>query len=86
MISRPADLNGFEFAVLASLRAHQLMDGCVPLMGGDHKSTTMAQMEVAAGKILRLIAPVAVLLDDAAPGPAIIDTAPDLALDFVPME
>ncbi len=86
MISRPVDLNGFEFAVLASLRAHQLMSGCVPLMGGEHKSTVMAQMEVAAGKVLRLIPPAAVeLMEGGAAVQAIVELSPDAALDFVPM-
>jgi hypothetical protein len=30
------------------------MAGCIPLMTGVHKATTMAQMEVAAGKIVRI--------------------------------
>jgi DNA-directed RNA polymerase subunit K/omega len=54
MIARPADVNAFEFAVVASLRAHQLMDGCVPRLAGDHTATTMAQMEVADGRVSRV--------------------------------
>lgn len=52
MVARPTHLNAYEFVAVAALRAHQLMDGCVPLLSGDHKPTTMAQMEVAAGKVL----------------------------------
>ncbi|MGH9349429.1 MAG: DNA-directed RNA polymerase subunit omega [Vicinamibacterales bacterium] len=48
-------VNACEFAVVSALRAHQLMAGCVPRLGGDHKATTMAQMEVRAGKVLRLV-------------------------------
>jgi DNA-directed RNA polymerase subunit K/omega len=51
---RPYDSNAYEFVVIASRRAHQLMAGCIPLMTGVHKATTMAQMEVAAGKIVRI--------------------------------
>jgi len=53
MVSRPAAYNAFEFAVLAGLRAGQLMRGCLPRLGGTHKTTMMAQMEVAAGKVVR---------------------------------
>jgi DNA-directed RNA polymerase subunit K/omega len=52
MVARPTHLNAYEFVAVAALRAHQLMDGCVPHLAGEHKATTMAQMEVAAGKVL----------------------------------
>lgn len=58
---RPFDSNAYEFVMIASQRAHQLMAGCIPLMTGEHKATTMAQMEVAAGKIVRLPATSAVV-------------------------
>jgi DNA-directed RNA polymerase subunit K/omega len=45
---------GYEFAVVSSLRAHQLMQGCTPRLGGEHKATTMARKEVAAGKVARI--------------------------------
>ena len=54
MIGRPFDSNPYEFVTIASQRAHQLMAGCIPLLTGDHKATTMAQMEVAAGMIGRV--------------------------------
>ena len=54
MVTRPPSLNAYQFVVVSALRAHQLMDGCVPLMSGDHKATTMAQMEVSAGKVARV--------------------------------
>jgi DNA-directed RNA polymerase subunit K/omega len=44
----------FEFARLSSLRAAQLMRGCVARVPEKHKRTTTAQHEVAAGKILAL--------------------------------
>ena len=53
MVSRPYETNAFEFVVVSALRAQQLMKGCVPHFNGEHKATTMAQMEVSAGKIAR---------------------------------
>ena len=53
MISRPAHLNAYEFAVVAALRAQQLMAGCTPRLGGDHSAATMAQMEVGEGCVTR---------------------------------
>ena len=45
---------GCWFVVPGSvLRAQQLMKGCIPHLDGVHKATTMAQMEVSAGKIAR---------------------------------
>jgi len=46
-------MEAFEYVAVAVLRAQQLMKGCIPRMDGDHKATTMAQMEVAAGKVAR---------------------------------
>jgi DNA-directed RNA polymerase subunit K/omega len=48
-------MNAYELAVLSGLRAHQLMAGSVPRLAGVHKATTMARMEVAAGKVVRLL-------------------------------
>lgn len=48
----PVTIGRFEFVVLATLRATQLMRGCLPRIGGVHKATVIAQAEVAAGKIL----------------------------------
>ena len=53
MISRPAHLNAYEFAVIAALRAQQLLAGCPPRVNGDHSAATMAQMEVAEGYVAR---------------------------------
>ena len=52
MVIRPFQMEAFEYVVMATLRAQQLMKGCVPHLEGHHKATTMAQMEVAAGKIV----------------------------------
>jgi DNA-directed RNA polymerase subunit K/omega len=54
MVVRPPLSNAYEFVVVASLRAHQLIGGCVPRVGGEHKLTVKAQMEVAAGRVARL--------------------------------
>lgn len=56
MVARPTGINGYEFAVVAALRAHQLMSGCIPRIEGEHKATTIAQMEVATGRISRVVA------------------------------
>lgn len=51
MITRPRDLNPYEFVVVASLRAQQLLAGSTPRLAGDHSPATMAQMEVANGLV-----------------------------------
>ena len=53
VISRPAGTSAFEFVVLSSLRAAQLMKGCLPRVEPRHKKTQTAQLEVATGKVLR---------------------------------
>jgi DNA-directed RNA polymerase subunit K/omega len=45
----------FEFVVLAGLRAAQLMRGCTPRVEGAHKVIMTAQLEVAAGKVVRAL-------------------------------
>ena len=58
MVVRPYQMEAFEFVVVSVLRAQQLMKGCVshlPHLNGAHKATTVAQMEVSAGKIARKI-------------------------------
>ena len=47
--------NSFEFVVLASLRVRQLVDGCTPRVGAEGKKTTIAQREVLAGKVVKLV-------------------------------
>ena len=54
MIIRSATSNAFEFVAVASLRTHQLRRGCIQRVPGNHKSTTIAQMEVVAGKVARV--------------------------------
>ena len=55
MVQRPPEFAMFEFAVLAGLRAAQLARGCVPRVTCGDKITVTAQMEVAAGKVVRQI-------------------------------
>jgi DNA-directed RNA polymerase subunit K/omega len=55
MVQRPPELTAFEFAVLAGLRAGQLARGCTPRVMCAHKITVTAQLEVAAGKVVRQI-------------------------------
>jgi DNA-directed RNA polymerase subunit K/omega len=54
VIARPIHLNPYEFVVVASLRAQQLLAGCSPRLAGDHSPATMAQMEVAEGLVRNL--------------------------------
>jgi DNA-directed RNA polymerase subunit K/omega len=53
MVNRPIHLNAYEFVTVAALRARQLLGGCTPRLEGDHNVATMAQMEVAAGRVAR---------------------------------
>jgi DNA-directed RNA polymerase subunit K/omega len=53
MVVRPIHLNAYEFVVVSALRAQQLLGGCVPRIEGDHGPSTMAQMEVARGRVAR---------------------------------
>lgn len=48
---RPCALNRFEFVVVSSLRAAQLLRGCTPRVPPGHKVTVTAQQEVSQGKI-----------------------------------
>jgi DNA-directed RNA polymerase subunit K/omega len=55
MINRSPLANSFEFVILAALRTAQLQKGCVQRVLGTHKLTTLAQMEIVAGKVGRLL-------------------------------
>ncbi len=55
MVTRPTSMNAYEFAVVAALRAKQLIEGSVPRVSGDHKKATKAQMEVAGGLVSRVM-------------------------------
>lgn len=50
-MQRPSGVGAFQFVILASLRAAQLMRGCTPRIEGVHKNTVTAQLEVSQGKV-----------------------------------
>ncbi len=54
--SAPAIMGRYEFVVVSSLRAHQLMAGCIARIDGNHKLTRIACMEVAEGKVAGMTA------------------------------
>ena len=54
MIQRPPGVGAFEFVIMSTLRAAQLMRGCRPRVEGTHKATIIAQCEVAEGKVMQL--------------------------------
>ncbi len=47
----------FEFVVVSSLRAVQLVRGCTPRVPPGHRHTTTARAEVAGGLVVREAAP-----------------------------
>ena len=51
-MQRPAGIGAFQFVILASLRAAQLMRGCVPRVDGMHKTIVIAQLEVSQGLVI----------------------------------
>lgn len=53
----PEGTNLFEFAVVSSLRAAQLMRGCIPRVESGHKVIVTAQLEVIAGKVGKEVLP-----------------------------
>lgn len=57
MIDRPDHMAAFEFVVVSSLRAGQLVRGCTPRVAAGHRHTTTARAEVANGLVVREPAP-----------------------------
>jgi hypothetical protein len=53
MVHNPDAIGTFEFIILSSLRAAQLMRGCTPRVPEGHKRTVTAQLEVASGAVVR---------------------------------
>ena len=53
MVQRPAGMGAFEFVILAARRSAQLMRHCTPRVDGAYKTITIAQLEVATGKVAR---------------------------------
>jgi len=77
-MQRPAGIGAFEFVILASLRAAQLMRGCRPKIEGFHKNTVLAQLEVAQGKVTAQSAEEAALEALPDTGPAAEEPVPAL--------
>ena len=71
VIQRPSGVGAFQFVVLASLRAAQLVRGCRPKVDGLHKATVIAQLEVSAGIVMQVLT-----LPDTTSGPATVGGAP----------
>jgi DNA-directed RNA polymerase subunit K/omega len=46
--------NAFEFVVVASARAKQLLEGCTPRVEGSPKPARRAQQEVLAGAVKKV--------------------------------
>ena len=57
MIQRPPGMGAFQFVILSTLRAAQLIRGCQPLIAGTHKAIITAQFEVATGRVRQLTVP-----------------------------
>jgi hypothetical protein len=55
--TRPPGIGNLRFAVLASLRAVQLMRGCTPKVESAHKAIVTAQIEVSSGAVAQWSAP-----------------------------
>ena len=52
-VCRPPGFGAFQFAIVSSLRAAQLMRGCTPRVEvGLHKATVIAQHEIALGMVV----------------------------------
>ncbi|MCC7007453.1 MAG: DNA-directed RNA polymerase subunit omega [Acidobacteria bacterium] len=49
--------NSFEFVTVASARARQLLEGCVPKIEGSPKPARRALQEVAAGRVTKVEPP-----------------------------
>jgi hypothetical protein len=71
VIQRPPGVGAFQFVVLATLRAAQLMRGSRPKVDGIHKATVIAQLEVSAGFVTQVST-----LPDAMSGPASVGGVP----------
>jgi DNA-directed RNA polymerase subunit K/omega len=59
-MNQPSDMGKFQFVVLSSLRAAQLLRGCLPRIDGGHKTTVTAQLEISLGKVKQDLAPVVI--------------------------
>ena len=73
MIQRPPGVGAFQFVILATLRAGQLIRGCRPTVDGSHKPIVTAQLEVAEGNIRQLFDTPAAVTELLAAGEAIVE-------------
>jgi hypothetical protein len=76
VIHRPPGVGAFQFVVLATLRAAQLMRGCTPRVDGMHKAIVIAQFEVAEGKVTQLFDAPVVVGESTGDGSALFDDRP----------
>jgi DNA-directed RNA polymerase omega subunit len=73
VIQRPPGFGAFEFVVLSTLRAQQLIRGGTPRVDeGGHKKCVIAQSEIAEGKVIQL------------PFASLVVVDPDAAVPVVP--
>ena len=56
VVPRPPGVGRFQFVVLSTLRAAQLMRGCRPRVDPGHKAIVTAQLEVSEGKVKQMFA------------------------------
>jgi hypothetical protein len=61
VIQRPPGMGAFQFVVISTLRAAQLIRGCRPHIASTHKAIITAQVEVAAGMVRQLSVPPSVI-------------------------
>jgi RNA polymerase Rpb6 len=76
MIQRPPGVGAFQFVVLATLRAAQLIRGCRPRVDGGHKAIVTAQFEIAEGKVTQLFNAPAAVGESTGHGDALFEDAP----------
>jgi DNA-directed RNA polymerase subunit K/omega len=57
VIERPDHMSAFEYVVVCSMRAEQLIKGSTPRVTRAHRHTTTAREEVALGLVVREPAP-----------------------------
>ena len=75
-MDRPSDIGRFQFVVLSSLRAAQLLRGCVPRIDGGHKRTVTAQLEISSGMVKQDFTPLAVAVTETIPALAVAAETP----------
>lgn len=76
MIQRPPAVGAFQFVVLATLRAAQLIRGCQPRVDGTHKPIVTAQIEVADGKVRQSLDPPVPVAEPPRTGSKTVEAAP----------